>query len=280
MTVQTDNKEPKRISLNQGLPEYLMKMSNNTILITGGTSGIGYALAAQLLERGNTVLITGRSEEKLATVRQSLPGVHTYVSDVSDPAAIRRLYSEVTRAFPDLNVLINNAGIGLKRNLNDTTGELEDLDREIKTNLIGPIQMIKQFLPQLKRQKAAAIVNVSSGLAVKPIYCATKAAMHSYTQSLRVQLKNSPVEVIELAPPAVKTNFNKGQEELNSSSAMDVNKFARASMRGLERGKEEILPGLSPVARLIGRLAPHVVFMKAEAERMIAQGEKTATLRK
>jgi uncharacterized oxidoreductase len=93
-----------------------MKMSNNTILITGGTSGIGYALAAQLLERGNTVLITGRTEEKLATVRQSLPGVHTYVSDVSDPAAIRRLYSDVTRAFPDLNVLVNNAGIGRKLN--------------------------------------------------------------------------------------------------------------------------------------------------------------------
>jgi len=256
-----------------------MKMSNNTILITGGTSGIGYALAAQLLERGNTVLITGRTEERLATVRQSLPGVHTYISDVSDPAAIRRLYSEVTRAFPDLNVLINNAGIGLKRNLNDTTGPLEDLDREIKTNLIGPIQMIKQFLPQLKRQKMAAIVNVSSGLAfvplaVKPIYCATKAAMHSYTQTLRVQLKNSSVKVIELAPPAVKTNFNKGQEELNSSAAMDVNKFAKASIRGLERGQEEILPGLSPVARLIGRVAPHAVFMKAEAERMIAEGEK------
>jgi uncharacterized oxidoreductase len=168
-----------------------MKMSNNTILITGGTSGIGEALAARFLERGNTVLITGRTEEKLAIARQSLPGVHTYVSDVSNPAAIRKLYSEVVRDFPHLNVLINNAGIGLKRNLNDTTGQLEDLEREIKTNLIGPIQMIQQFLIQLKRQQTATIVNVSSGLAfvplaVKPIYCATKAAVHSYTQSLRV----------------------------------------------------------------------------------------------
>jgi uncharacterized oxidoreductase len=117
-----------------------MKMTNNTILITGGTSGIGYALASQFLKRGNTVLVTGRTEEKLAIVRQSLPGVHTYVSDVSDPAAIRRLHSEVTREFPDVNVLINNAGIGLKRNLNDTTGHLENLAREIETNLIGPIQ--------------------------------------------------------------------------------------------------------------------------------------------
>ena len=195
-----------------------MQMSNNTILITGGTSGIGYALAAQFLERGNTVLITGRTEERLASVRQSLPGVHTYVSDVSDPAAIRRLYSEVTRAFPDLNVLINNAGIGLKRNLNDTTGQLEDLDTEIKTNLIGPIQMIKQFLPQLRRQRTAAIVNVSSGLAfvplaVKPIYCATKAAIHSYTQSLRYQLRGTSVQVIELPPPYVATDLMDGRTD-------------------------------------------------------------------
>lgn len=257
-----------------------MKMSNNTILITGGTSGIGHALAAEFLERGNTVLITGRTEENLAIARQSLPGVHTFVSDVSDPAAITRLYTEVVPAFPNLNVLINNAGIGLKRNLNDTTGPLDDLDREIRTNLIGPIQMIKQFLPQLKRQQAAAIVNVSSGLAfvplaVKPIYCATKAAVHSYTQTLRVQLKHSSIRVIELAPPAVKTNFNKGQEELNSSAAMDVEKFAKASMRGLERGQEEILPGLSRIARLMGRVAPRAVFMQKEAVRMVAEGNDT-----
>ena len=252
-----------------------MKMSNNTILITGGTSGIGYALAAEFLKRGNAVLITGRTEENLAIARQSLPGVHTFVSDVSDPAAITRLFAEVVPAFPKLNVLINNAGIGLKRNLNDTTGSLDELDREIRTNLIGPIQMVKQFLPQLKRQQMAAIVNVSSGLAfvpiaVKPIYCATKSALHSYTQSLRVQLKNSSVKVIELAPPAVKTNFNKGQEELNSSSAMDVNEFAKVAVRGLEKGQEEVLPGLARMARLVGRLAPRAVFMKKEAERMVA----------
>ena len=252
-----------------------MKMSNNTILITGGTSGIGYALAAEFLKRGNAVLITGRTEENLAIARQSLPGVHTFVSDVSDPAAITRLFAEVVPAFPKLNVLINNAGIGLKRNLNDTTGSLDELDREIRTNLIGPIQMVKQFLPQLKRQQMAAIVNVSSGLAfvpiaVKPIYCATKSALHSYTQSLRVQLKNSSVKVIELAPPAVKTNFNKGQEELNSSSAMDVNEFAKVAVRGLEKGQEEVLPSLARMARLVGRLAPRAVFMQKEAERMVA----------
>lgn len=258
-----------------------MKMSQNTVLITGGTSGIGYALAAQLLKRRNTVIITGRTEERLTAVRQSLSGVHTYVCDQSDPAAIVRLYAEVTRAFPDLNVLINNAGIGLKLNLNDTARPLEDLEKEIRTNLIGPIQLINQFLPQLKRQKAAMIVNVTSGLAfvplpLKPIYCATKAAMHSYTQSLRVQLKHSSIKVVELAPPATNTDFNKGQEEMNSASLMDVNKFARVSVRGLERGREEILPGMSPIIRLIGRLRPHATFRRAEAEQMAVHGEDSA----
>ena len=200
-----------------------------------------------------------------------------FVSDVSNPAAIRQLSADAIRAFPHINVLINNAGIGLKRNLHDTSKRLEDLEREVQTNLTGPMQMIQQFLPQLKSQQEAAIVNVSSGLAfvplaVKPIYCATKAAVHSYTQSLRVQLKNTSVKVIELVPPAVKTNFNQGQEKLNSSRSMDVNEFTKAAMRGLERGQEEILPGLSSMARLIGRLAPNAVFMKAEAAQMIAKG--------
>lgn len=250
-----------------------MKMTERTVLITGGTSGIGYALAAMLLEQGNTVLVTGRTEERLAAVRQSLPEVHTYVCDQSAPEAIRRLCSETTHAFPKLDVLINNAGIGLKLNLNDTSGQLDDLEKEIRTNFTGPIQMVKQFLPQLKRQKAAVIVNVTSGLAfvpmpLKPIYCATKAAMHSYTQSLRVQLKNSSVKVVELAPPATKTDFNKGQEEMNISSLMDVNKLAKAAIRGLEHGREEILPGMSPLLRLIGRLAPHATLRRTEAERM------------
>lgn len=253
-----------------------MNISQNTILISGGTRGIGYALATQFLERGNTVLVTGRTEERLAAVHHSLPGVHTFVCDQSNPAAIVRLHSDITREFPNLNVLINNAGIGLKLNLNDTSVPIDDLEKEIKANLIGPIQMVKQFLPQLRRQKAAVIVNVTSGLAfvpmpLKPIYCATKAAMHSYTQSLRVQLKNSSVKVVEFAPPATNTDFNKGQEEMNISRLMDVNKLALAFMRGLERNRDEILPGMSPLLRLIGRLAPHVTIRKSDAEQMGAQ---------
>jgi uncharacterized oxidoreductase len=183
----------------------------------------------------------------------------------------------VVLAFPDLNVLINNAGVGLKLNLNDAIRPLVDLETEIRTNLIGPIQMVQQLLPHLKRHKAATIVNVTSGLAfvpmpLKPIYCATKAAMHSYTQSLRVQLAASSVKVVELAPPSVKTEFNKGQEDIDTSSAMDVTKFADAAMRGLAQGRDEVLPGLSPVLRLIGRLNPHATVRKAAAARMGAEG--------
>lgn len=250
-----------------------MNLEGNTILVTGGTSGIGLALAKALLARGNTVLITGRAEDRLAYVRRSNPGLNTFVCDQGDPASIVKLYSEVTHDFPELNILINNAGIGLKLNLNESTGTLEDLEIEIRTNLIGPLQLIKQFLPHLKRQKAPAIVNVTSGLAfaplaLKPIYSATKAAMHSYTQSLRVQLKRANVKVVELAPPATRTNFNKGQEDMNTNRLMDADKLARIALRDLERGREEILPGMAKLLRLIARLNPRATLRRADAEQM------------
>ena len=248
-----------------------MKLSHNTILITGGTSGIGQALAAQFLARGNTVLVTGRGEARLAAVRQAMPGVHTFVCDQANPASVANLCVDVVAAFPDLNVLINNAGIGLKLNLNDESRSLADLEIEIRTNLIGPIQLIQLLLPHLRRQPQPVIVNVSSGLAfvpmpLKPIYCATKAAIHSYTQSLRVQLKSSRVKVIELAPPAVQTEFNAGQEDINVKNAMDVTKFAETTIRGLGQGRDEVLPGLAPILRLMGRLNPHALVRAAEAE--------------
>lgn len=250
-----------------------MGMSGKTVLITGGTSGIGYALAAQLLARGSKVLITGRVAERLEATRQTLPGVHIHVCDQSDPEAIARLHADVTRDFPDLSILINNAGIGLKRNLQDERVPLADLEREIAINLTGPIQLNAQFLPHLKRQPSAMIVNVTSGLAfvplaLKPIYCATKAAMHAYTQSLRAQLAHTSVRVVELAPPATKTAFNDAQPDMNDVPRMDVDKLASAAIRGLERDQDEILPGASRILRLIGRLAPRLVLRKADAARM------------
>lgn len=250
-----------------------MKMSLNTILITGGTSGIGFALASQLIAQKNTVIITGRTEERLAKARKALPGVHTYVCDQSQPGAIRKLYEEVSQLFPNLNILINNAGIGLKRTLNDESVPLEELETEIRTNLIGPIQMVKQFLPLLKQQKNAAIVNVTSGLAFvplgpKPIYSATKAAMHAYTMTLRVHLAHTNVKVFELAPPATATEFNLGQEDMNTPGLMAPDTFAKKAIKGLLKDKEEILPGAASILRVLGRLSPRLVLRKKLASQM------------
>lgn len=145
-----------------------MDVRHNTILITGGTSGLGYEFAAQLLALGNTALITGRNQAKLDDAQRRLPGVHTFQSDVSDPAAIRQLYQQVVTQFPTLNILINNAGEMRKLNLQDSALDLVDLTREVDINLSGPIRMVQQFLPHLKTQPAAAILNVTSGLALTP----------------------------------------------------------------------------------------------------------------
>jgi len=251
-----------------------MKMTGQTILITGGSSGIGLALARQLLERGNTVIATGRNASRLAEAKEQLPQLHTYLCDQSSPDAIAELADKMRKDFPALNILINNAGIGLKRNLQDSSLELLDLEREIRSNLIGPIQLTHCLLAHLKVHSESMIVNVSSGLAfvpmpIKPIYCATKAAMHSYTQSLRVQLRHTSIKVVEVAPPATRTNFNHGQEEINIRMMMDPAKVAEATIRGMEKGREEILPGMSPVLRMLGRLAPGMVIRRSEAESMV-----------
>ena len=239
-----------------------MRLSGNTVLITGGTSGIGRELAAQLLKRNNTVIITGRDGSKLEQAVGSLPGVHTFQSDVSDPKAIPLLFDGVIEEFPGLNVLINNAGIMRKINLLESAGD--DVSREIETNLTGTVRMVTRFLPQLKTQEVAAIVNVSSGLAfvplpMAPIYCATKAAVHSFTQSLRVQLKNTNIRVFELAPPMTRTSLFGEEfrtENMKGVRMMNVAKMVGEAIRGLERDRLEIRPGMSNVLQVMSRIAP------------------------
>lgn len=242
-----------------------MKMSGNTVLITGGTSGIGLELANQLASLGNTVIVTGRDQAKLDLIGKEHPSLTTINSDVSDPAAIAQLYERVTKEFPKLNVLINNAGIMRKINLQDKGVDLEDLVREIETNLTGPVRMVKQFLPHLKLQGSSAIVNVSSGLAfvpfpISPIYSATKAGLHAFTRSLRVQLKNTSVRVFELAPPSTQTPLQNAFDstDVKASANMDVNKLARKAIKGLTRDRLEIRPGASNVLKWISRIAPGI----------------------
>ena len=240
-----------------------MKLSGNTILITGGTSGIGLELTRQL-HRDNTVIVTGRALEKLTQVRATLGGVTCIQSDVSDPAAIAALFEKVTREVPALNVLINNAGVMRKINLHDGAADLSDLTREIDINLNGPIRMVTRFLPHLKKQAAPAIINVSSGLAfvpfpLSPIYSSTKAGLHSFTQALRVQMRGTNVEVFELAPPGTETPLFRGdfdETDLGGMTGMDVVKMTKAALRGLAKDRLEIRPGLSNVLKLLSRVAP------------------------
>ncbi|WP_428392814.1 SDR family oxidoreductase [Lichenicoccus sp.] len=244
-----------------------VKLTGRTILITGGSSGIGLALATQLARRGNTLILTGRDGAKLDAARRALPSVHTMVSDVSDPAAIADLHGRAIAAFPALDTLVNNAGIMRSLAL-DAPRDLLDLTREIDCNLSGPLRMVQQFLPQLASRPEALIVNVSSGLAFvplpsTPIYCATKAALHAYTLSLRAQLAGSRVRVVELAPPAVDTPLLQGAF---ASGAMDATVLATRAIAAIEAGSLEIAPGAARLLRIMGRAAPD--FMLAQLVRM------------
>jgi uncharacterized oxidoreductase len=243
-----------------------MDLKNNTVLITGGTSGFGYEFASKLIDLGNTVIITGRNQAKLDQTKKNLPKVHIFQSDVSDPKAIVELYNQVIKQFPALNILINNAGEMRKINLHDPSIDLQDITREIDINLSGPIRMIQQFLPHLKTQKTAAIMNVTSGLAlipfpIAPIYGATKSGLRSYSKSLRIQLKKTNVKVFELVAPAAKTPLNdKFQDDVDPKSLMEVDKLVAVALKGLENDKLDIYPGLANVIRIVSRVAPNFLL--------------------
>ncbi|MHB1922332.1 MAG: SDR family NAD(P)-dependent oxidoreductase [Chitinophagaceae bacterium] len=164
--------------------------------------------------------------------------------------------------FPNLNILINNAAEMRKINLHDTSTDLENINREIEINLSGPIRMIQQFLPHLKAQKSAAIINLTSGLAlipfpISPIYGATKAGLRSYTKSLRIQLKNTKIKVFELVAPGAKTPMNdKFEGDVDSKSLMDADKLVAVALKGIENDKLEIYPGLAKVIKIVSKIAP------------------------
>ncbi len=217
-----------------------------------------------------TVIITGRDKSKLNKIAKAYPDLHPIQSDVNDPQAIASLYQTIAQHFPRLNVLINNAGIMRKINLQDAGSDLKDIGQEIETNLLGPIRMVKQFLPLLLPQPDAAVVNISSGLAfspfpISPIYCATKAGIHSFTQSLRVQLKNTKIKVFELAPPATDTPLQGAftVADLKGAPMMDLTKMVAVAIGGLRKNKLEILPGLSKVLRAGARIAPNIMIKAA-----------------
>jgi uncharacterized oxidoreductase len=243
-----------------------MNLHDSTILITGGTSGIGLELVKQLTELGATVLVTGRNADALKETSKQFPNVNTFQSDVSDPKAIAQLYQEVTQRFPNLNLLINNAGQMRLIDLQEGTLDLENINQEIATNLSGTIQMVHQFLPHLLQKSSAAIVNVSSGIAfmpysVAPIYSASKAGVRAYTQALRLQLQDTKVRVFEMIPPGVNTNLqNEWTLPPNPAMMMDVDKMVKVAIRGILKDKSELKPAIISIIKLASRLVPNLLL--------------------
>jgi uncharacterized oxidoreductase len=218
-----------------------MNLTGNTILITGGGSGIGLALAREFHQRGNTVIIAGRRKSALDAATAANPGMKFLVLDTADPASIAAAAETLTRDYPALNAVLNNAGIMRPEDLK--AGATADAEAIITTNLLGPIRLTAALMPHLLRQPAATILNVSSGLAFVPLamtptYCATKAGLHSYSMSLRYQLKNTAVKVIEIAPPWVATELM--GETPTDPRAMPLDAFIAETMQILATDADEI----------------------------------------
>jgi uncharacterized oxidoreductase len=195
-----------------------MQSTGNTILITGGGSGIGRGLAEALQAQGNHVIVAGRRKAVLEEMVAANPGMKSLMLDIEDRTAIRALAGRIASEHPQLNVLINNAGIMRAEDLKDQQDDLSNAEAIVTTNLMGPIRLTAALLPLLRKHERSTIINVSSGLAFVPLaftptYCATKAALHSYTQSLRYQLKDTTTEVLEIIPPYVQTELMDGAED-------------------------------------------------------------------
>lgn len=244
-----------------------MKIKGNTILITGGATGIGFSLAEAFVNAGNGVIICGRRENKLKEAKDKLPQIHTRVCDLSKEKERKSLYDWVSSNFKDINILVNNAGIQRMVNLRKGTRDLFDGEDEIEINLTAPIHLSAYFIPLLLKRKEAAIVNISSGLgfvpiASMPVYCATKAAIHSFSLSLRHQLKDTSIKVFEIIPPIVDTELDKGArgERGQQDRGIPPSEVARATLKALENDEYELAVGMAENLRMGSRNNPEQTF--------------------
>ncbi|MFD1256753.1 SDR family oxidoreductase [Mucilaginibacter terrae] len=226
-----------------------MQLTNNTILITGGTSGIGLALALEFKKRDNTVIICGRRQERLDEIAVKHPGIITHTCDVADEQQREELVQWLVTNYPDTNVLVNNAGIQLITDLTKPA-DLKRVRSEIETNLVAPIHLSSLLATHLSVKNGAAIINISSGLAFAPlafmpVYCATKAAIHSVSLSLRHQLKDTHVKVFEIAPPAVDTELghDRREDKNQSHGGMPVDEFITGAIDALQNDNYEAAIG-------------------------------------
>ena len=244
-----------------------MDLASNTVLITGGASGIGFALAERFIQAGSAVIVCGRREDALRAAKDRHREIEIRVCDVETASGRLVLYQWAVAEFPRLNVLVNNAGIQRRGvRLADPAGdaEWERSHQEIAINFEAPVHLSRLFIPHLTKQKRAAIVNVTSGLgfaplAAVPIYSATKAALHSFTLSLRNQLAETPIQVVEVIPPAVNTDL--GGVGLHTSG-VPVDEFADAVMRRMKDGDLEIAYGFAQQASRASRAELDQMFSR------------------
>ena len=236
-----------------------MRATGNTILVTGGTSGIGLALARSLVD-GNTVIVCGRDTARLEAARAAVPGLVAIRADVADPAGRAALVARIEADHPGLDVLVNNAG---RMSLCDpaSPGIAETLELELASNVIAPVALTAMLLPTLRRAQAATIVNVTSGYVHLPSvrvasYSASKAALRVMTRTLRFSLAGTGIHVVEVMPPAVDTPLAHDYP----GAKMSAEAVAAAIVRGLLGGASEIVIGMSRVAGVLARVAPEIAF--------------------
>ncbi|RYU96720.1 SDR family oxidoreductase [Emticicia agri] len=240
-------------------------LTNNTIIITGGSSGVGLELAKRLIEKNNTVLICGRSKEKLEEAKSLLPKVQTFPCDISSEKECIRLYEWVRNNHPDCNILINNAAIVYKTEFLNDNEAICKAQEEFQTNILAPIRLTKLFLPLLLQNPNGQLINITTGLvyaprAVYPFYNATKAALHSFTQTLRIQLSHLPIKMIEILLPVVDTPWHKGNPP---KMAISAEKAVEEVLRKLEKSNSpEVRIGGVKILYWLARIAPGFAIRK------------------
>ena len=240
-----------------------MNLDGNTVLVTGGATGIGFGIVKHFYEHGSTVIVCGRRQDALLAAKSKLPKLITYQCDVGVEQGRLSLRDFISKEFPKTNVLVNNAGIQRRMQISHSEA-WHETQREIAINFEAPVHLCQLFLPHLVKQSQAAIINVSSGLsfaplATVPVYSATKAALHSFTQSLRHQLTKTKVSVIEIVPPAVNTDL--GGPGLHTFG-VNVDEFSTAVMKRLAGGELEIGFGMSEKTRQASRQELDEAFIR------------------
>ena len=240
-----------------------LKITDNTILITGGSTGLGLALAEELIKQDNTVIICGRSIEKLNNAKIKIPDLITYECDISNEQSICTLIENIRKKHSSLNLLINNAGLMHLHDVANDSLSLKNQEMEILTNFYGVVALCDKLIPILKSKEQSAILNITSGMAympfsVAPVYAASKAAVHSYSQSIRQALEKTSVKIFEALPPMIDTEMSK-DIEMPGMKKISSEKLAKIIIKGLQNDKLEIRPGMSAMMIRMYKMFPWMV---------------------